>query len=136
MSVLYCTKPDCPGHQEGCGTCGVDYGIRGVFGEPGYGVPPKRATQGSNVMTGIEGTLAERGARYGSFDINASIAQRLKETMRATPQWMALLDDQKEALEMVAHKIARILNGDPNYADSWHDIIGYVLLIEKRLEKP
>jgi hypothetical protein len=31
------------------------------------------------------------------------------------------------------HKVARILNGDPDYADSWRDIIGYARLVEKRL---
>lgn len=42
--------------------------------------------------------------------------------------------DQREALEMIAHKIARILNGDPNYADSWVDIAGYAKLIADRLQ--
>ena len=44
-------------------------------------------------------------------------------------------DDQREALEMIAHKIARILNGDPNYADNWIDIAGYATLVANRLEK-
>jgi hypothetical protein len=42
----------------------------------------------------------------------------------------------REALEMLAHKTGRILNGDPAYADSWHDIAGYVRLVEQRLEAP
>lgn len=42
--------------------------------------------------------------------------------------------DQREALEMIAHKIARILNGDPNYADSWHDVAGYATLVADRLQ--
>jgi len=55
--------------------------------------------------------------------------------MRACPKWkMELLPDHKEALEMIQHKIARILNGDPNYADSWQDIAGYAQLIVKRIE--
>lgn len=36
---------------------------------------------------------------------------------------------------MIAHKIGRILNGDPNYADSWIDIAGYAKLVADRLEK-
>lgn len=43
-------------------------------------------------------------------------------------------DDQVEALEMIAHKIGRIINGDPNYADSWHDIAGYAKLVADRLD--
>jgi len=35
---------------------------------------------------------------------------------------------------MICHKISRIVNGDPNYKDSWHDIIGYAKLIEDKLE--
>lgn len=85
-------------------------------------------------MTQIDDTLAERGSRYGEFSEHARITQALKDVMRATPQWSALAADQKEALEMVAHKIERVLNGDPNYLDSWHDIIGYTRLVESRLE--
>jgi len=84
-------------------------------------------------MTSIDNTLAERGKRYGEFPNHAEITQGLKEVMWATPNWKALADDQKEALEMTAHKIGRILNGDPNYIDSWTDIGGYIRLVEKRL---
>ena len=41
--------------------------------------------------------------------------------------------DQKEALFMIAHKIGRIINGDPDYADSWIDIAGYAKLVGDRL---
>lgn len=84
-------------------------------------------------MSDIDNTLAQRGARYGEFVDHADITQGLKTVMNRTPKWAALADDQKEALEMVAHKIGRILNGDPNYIDSWTDIIGYTRLVEKRL---
>jgi hypothetical protein len=42
--------------------------------------------------------------------------------------------DQREALDMIAHKIARIINGDPDYADSWVDIAGYATLVSERLK--
>lgn len=84
-------------------------------------------------MSTIDNTLAERGSRYGAFPGHAQITQDLKAVMRATPKWLTLQDDQKETLEMVAHKIGRILNGDPNYIDSWTDIIGYTRLVEARL---
>lgn len=85
-------------------------------------------------MSNIDATLDERGARYGDFSGHATITQGIKRVMQASPRWGDLADDQKEALEMVAHKIGRILNGDPNYHDSWHDIIGYTRLVEQRLE--
>ncbi len=84
-------------------------------------------------MSDVDKTLNERGQRYGQFEDHAFITQELKDTMRATPNWARLKKDQREALEMVAHKIGRILNGDPDYIDSWHDIIGYTKLVENRL---
>ena len=84
---------------------------------------------------GIDSVLSERGERYGEFVGHAAIAQELKRTMRYTSNWPAMDDDMKEALEMIAHKIARILNGDPTYADSWVDIAGYAKLVADRLSK-
>lgn len=37
-------------------------------------------------------------------------------------------------MTVIADKIARILSGDPNYADSWHDIGGYAKLVENYIE--
>lgn len=83
----------------------------------------------------IQQTLQDRGSRYGDFKSHAEITQSLKIAMRACPKWGALSDDKKEALEMVAHKIGRILNGDPEYKDSWHDIVGYAALVDNSLEE-
>lgn len=84
----------------------------------------------------ISKTLEERGSRYGSFEQHARITQNLKRAMQDSPNWATLRDEQKEALEMVAHKIGRILNGDPDYHDSWHDMIGYTKLVADTLEVP
>jgi hypothetical protein len=86
------------------------------------------------MSTDINATLAERGSRYGIFADHARIAQKLKETMQVEEGWGRLAPDQCEALEMIAHKIARILNGDPNFHDSWHDVVGYATLVAARLE--
>lgn len=85
-------------------------------------------------MSDIDQTLTERGNRYGSFVGHSAITQNIKRAMQSSPKWLSLADDQREALEMVAHKIGRILNGDPDYHDSWHDIIGYTKLVADRLE--
>lgn len=84
-------------------------------------------------MPTTDDILAERGQRYGDFDKHADITQSLKAAMASTPGWQRLAPDQREALEMNAHKIGRILNGDPNYADSWEDIAGYAKLVANRL---
>jgi hypothetical protein len=81
----------------------------------------------------VEATLEERGTRYGSFDGHAKVSQGIKRAMAKGRNWPYLAADQREALEMLAHKVARILNGDPDYADSWHDISGYARLVEIRL---
>ena len=84
-------------------------------------------------VNGIDATVEERGNRYGTFKDGADIMQELKSVMRSTPNWSQLTPSQREALEMIQHKVGRILNGDPNYTDSWHDIKGYAHLIEEEL---
>ena len=86
-------------------------------------------------QTNVNEMLAGREARYGSFEGHAEISQVIKGLLQSRPKWNWLAHDQKEALEMIAHKIARILNGDPNYADNWIDIAGYATLVANRLEK-
>lgn len=82
-------------------------------------------------------TLEQRGKRYGAFSEHARATQALKKSMRDfdPTKWDALSASAKEALEMVAHKIGRILNGDPLYADSWVDIAGYAQLVATALQK-
>jgi hypothetical protein len=85
----------------------------------------------------ITDILTERGKEYGLFKDHAVITQRLKYIMRTSPSsnWFLKLDeDQREALEMIAHKIGRILNGNPNNVDSWADIAGYAKLVADRLQ--
>ena len=80
----------------------------------------------------VKDTLNDRGKRYGDFTTHASITQSLKDVMTSTMGWDRLSPNQKEALDMIQHKVGRILNGDPNYADSWHDIAGYATLADER----
>ena len=83
----------------------------------------------------ITEVLAERGSRYGEFVNHAFITQNIKRAMENSSNWHRLSDDMKESLEMIAHKIGRILNGDPKYIDSWTDIVGYAKLVEDYLIK-
>lgn len=78
-------------------------------------------------------TLTERGKSYGRFDIQAAYSQLLKSTFRDSPHWDRLQPYQRESLEMIAVKLARILHGDPNHVDGWHDIAGYATLVESIL---
>ena len=102
-----------------------------------HGIPVELvcgACEGPTHGGSIDATLAERGSRYGSFGEHARITQNLKRAMAESPNWTTLPDDMRETLEMIAHKLGRILNGDPLYHDSWHDIIGYTKLVADRLE--
>ena len=87
-------------------------------------------------MNNIEKTLEERGSRYGTFTGHAEVTQGLKRFManELAKRNKVLADDQWEALEMVAHKIGRIINGDADYSDSWIDIAGYTKLVADRLD--
>lgn len=80
----------------------------------------------------IEETLAERGARYGDFTNHAHMAQNLQDVMRDCSGWRQLDLVKRQALTVIADKIARILSGDPEYKDNWHDIQGYAKLAEDR----
>lgn len=84
-------------------------------------------------MDETEALITERGSRYGKFKDGAEIMQSLKDTMRDVDGWNNLTASQKEALDMIQHKIGRILNGDPTYDDSWKDIAGYATLIVNEL---
>ncbi len=82
----------------------------------------------------VTAILDERGSRYGSFADNARISQELSALMvrelyrRNERKQLPLQYFQREALEMIFHKIARILSGDADYADNWIDIAGYAEL--------
>ena len=84
----------------------------------------------------IDAVLDERGSRYGKFTTHAEVTQ----TFKRQAAWYLFqrnkkLDfDQQEALDMIFHKIGRIINGDADYADSWVDIAGYAKLVADRLE--
>jgi hypothetical protein len=85
--------------------------------------------------TNLDTLLKERGKRYGDFEGNALCSQRLKALFFAHKARLDMDADQTEALEMIAHKLGRILNGDHNYADSWRDIAGYAQLVADRLDR-
>ena len=87
----------------------------------------------------IEEVLNERQTTYGSFTKNAETAQMLKYFVKQGDNYNDMSVVQREALDMILHKIARIVNGDPNYIDNWIDLCGYSqLVIEevKSYEKP
>lgn len=96
-------------------------------------VTPNKVTPAT---TDVDAMLKERGERYGTFTGHARVTQHLKWIIydAVNDNKLYLDPDQYEAIDMICHKIGRIVNGDPNYADSWFDIAGYAKLVADRLE--
>jgi len=84
-------------------------------------------------MTSIDALLADRSRTHGDFSDQAWITQAMKEIMRREPGWARLSPVQREALEMLAHKIGRVLAGNPLLEDHWRDMAGYSTLVADRL---
>ena len=84
----------------------------------------------------IQQTLAAREANYGRFADQAELSQAFKNIARSAEKWEQLPADMKESIDMICHKMARVLNGKgAEYADNWHDIAGYAALVEDRLNE-
>ena len=82
----------------------------------------------------IDAVINERANNYGRFEDGAEIMQQLKSVVRSAEGWRRLKPNQAEAIEMILHKIGRIVNGNPMYDDSWVDISGYSKLISDWLK--
>ena len=79
--------------------------------------------------------LEERQKTHGDFAWVAEISQELKDCFRQKADWYNLTNVQREALDNIAQKTARIFSGNPNFADHWVDIQGYAKLAEKEIRK-
>lgn len=85
-------------------------------------------------MKEVDDVLLERSATHGSFKDHAHITQELKAVVRQGQNWHKLTDVQTEALEMILHKIGRVLSGNQNHQDHWTDIAGYSRLVERECD--
>jgi hypothetical protein len=84
-------------------------------------------------MVDINEVLTERGKTHGDYAVHATTTQALKRVMCDGYNWDRLTPSMKEALEMVQHKVGRILSGNPEHEDHWDDIAGYATLVVKEL---
>ena len=104
--------------------------------EPGlnalFGLEFKKTVQAPSVNT----LLQERALQYGTFVSLAKTAQEFKSVLyrELGARNKRLADDQSESLDMIFHKIARIINGNADHIDSWADIAGYATLVAERLQ--
>lgn len=86
-------------------------------------------------MTETDKLLVERGRTHGDYTVNAQVCQDILGILQRAPSWGQLSAVQRETLWMVAHKMARIVGGDPNHQDHWDDIAGYAKLASDRVPR-
>ena len=88
--------------------------------------------------------LEERQKTHGDYALHAAITQNLKKCFKmpygvrkdcVLTTWDNLTVRQVETLEMIAHKIGRILAGNPNTKDHWADIAGYATLAAEECDE-
>lgn len=85
------------------------------------------------MVNNVGETLTERHKTHGSYENQAGTSQILKAFCKSCPNWDKLNHAQLESLELILMKISRIMHGDHNHADTWHDIAGYATLAEKSI---
>ena len=83
----------------------------------------------------VDATLDARAVEYGKFIEGAEVMQMLKRVVlnALNNRDKTLAHDQAEAMDMIIHKIGRIINGNPDVVDHWLDIAGYAQLVADRL---
>jgi hypothetical protein len=87
---------------------------------------PEHMTQPSSIDT----TIPNRDHQHGGIDAVGEISQNLKQGMRRSLNWGKLTSGEREALDMLAHKVARILSGaDPHDPEHWEDLAGYPMAV-------
>ena len=106
----------------------------GVFAPPE--MVPMPDPRLPDLASTVDKTLDARAANYGTFKDGAALMQSLKRNLaeHAAQHGKTFADDQWEALEMIVHKMGRIVNGNPDVVDHWVDIAGYATLIADRLQ--
>lgn len=77
----------------------------------------------------VQETLKERQSSYGCFEDVALVTENIIDALKQV-NYSKMPKTHKMAMYMIASKMARIVNGDFNHKDSWHDIQGYARLIE------
>lgn len=78
--------------------------------------------------------VAIRDSNYGGFDGISATCQQLKDIARSSPAWESLTPPEREGVDMILHKLSRILHSPKKIRDSWVDIGGYARVTLKALD--
>lgn len=83
----------------------------------------------------IENILSTREKTHGEFEHNSLFIQDCKDIARANPAyWEHLPPTVRESIDMILHKLGRVIYGDYEFKDHWLDIQGYAQLIIDEIE--
>lgn len=96
----------------------------------------EQAIEDHSPQTDVDTVLDSRAKDYGKFIEGAEIMQMLKRLVHnyIEKRGTHLAFDQREAIDMIIHKLGRIINGNPDKVDHWVDIAGYATLVADRLQ--
>lgn len=79
--------------------------------------------------------VPDRDHQHGGMEAVGCVAQGIKGAMRLGRNWDRLSPGRQEALDMVAHKIGRVLSGaDPRDLQHWEDLAGYPIAAMRQQE--
>lgn len=83
----------------------------------------------------VDETIKQRDSVHGDYQSSAKLLMDIVTKLQEAADECdtKLSPDQRLSLTMILLKVARIVSGDPNFADHWHDIAGYARLVEQRL---
>lgn len=82
----------------------------------------------------LDDSLRDDVAANGEFTDTSAMAQAIKMLLRRGANWDKLPPEAKEALELAATSVARILNGDAGDARHWNTIAAALRARAKSLD--
>ena len=83
----------------------------------------------------IDTILSTRETTHGSYVEQSTASQTLKRLCEQARNWDQMPCYMRESIHMIQQKVARIICGDPFERDHWVDIMGYVALVLRELDR-
>ncbi len=97
--------------------------------------PTPEPTSSPTLALDVSDILDTRHRQHGTFEELSMTTTAIKGALRDSPNYSGgkLAPDQRESLDMIAYKMARVAHGDPHLVEHWDDIAGYATLVSDRL---
>jgi hypothetical protein len=76
-----------------------------------------------------------RDHQHGGMEAVGGVAQQMKAAVRLGRNWHRLSPGEQEALDMICHKVGRVMSGaNPHDRQHWEDLAGYPVAAMRELE--